>query len=103
MSVACTWTFSTPLDADGVLAALKGRNSYTWSIHESEYFGRYVVGHAADGSKVRILFDGQPEPEVEFWFPLHVKDDVDAQAALARTTLALLIEALHPTEVRVAP
>lgn len=103
MSVACTWTFSTSLDADGVLAALKGRWSYIWSIHESEYFGRYVFGNAADGSKVRILFDELPEPEVEFWFPPHVKDDVDAQAALARTMLTLLTEALHPTEVRDAP
>lgn len=101
--VARSWTFSTPLDADGVLAALKGRWSYVWSIHESDYFGRYVIGRTTDGSEVRIPFDGLPEPEVELWFPPHVKDDVDARAALAGTMLALLTEALHATDVRDAP
>lgn len=101
--VARSWTFSTPVDADDVVAALRDEGSYHWSLRESEYEGRYVLGQAPDGAKIKVMFYDDGTCRFEYWFSRTSVLDDAARDALATQSLGLLTERLHATDIQLEP
>lgn len=90
--MANAWEFKTQLNSDEMLAALQASLAdLVWSFRETEPEGRYILGRAEHGEKVRVLWEATP-------LELELYDFSDPLKTSAEIFKALQAESIEPIE-----